>query len=273
MDRWGLRRVILGGGGAAGGVGRADHPDAQPVAADAALGRAGRDRHRRHVDGAGGRRRDALVRGAARARARGAVGSQRDRPAGVPADARERRRAARLAHGDPDRGGRLGGRLRHRAACSCATGRRTSGCCATARSATDARSAPKPLAPLAALGHAVRSPAFWVLAGTFFVCGASTNGLIGTHLIAACHDYGIARGPVGSAAGGDGHLRHRRHDRVGLADRSLLEPAPAVRLLHAARAVAALPAVRAAARASTGSAGSRCSTASTGLPPFRRPCG
>lgn len=27
-------------------------------------------------------------------------------------------------------------------------------------------------------------------AGTF-VCGASTNGLIGTHLIAACHDYGI----------------------------------------------------------------------------------
>ena len=37
----------------------------------------------------------------------------------------------------------------------------------------------------------MRSPAFWVLAGTFFVCGASTNGLIGTHLIAACHDYGI----------------------------------------------------------------------------------
>ena len=39
---------------------------------------------------------------------------------------------------------------------------------------------------------AVRSPAFWVLAGTFFVCGASTNGLIGTHLIAACHDHGIS---------------------------------------------------------------------------------
>ncbi len=47
------------------------------------------------------------------------------------------------------------------------------------------------LAPFAALGMAIRSPAFWVLAGTFFVCGASTNGLIGTHLIAACHDYGI----------------------------------------------------------------------------------
>jgi sugar phosphate permease len=47
------------------------------------------------------------------------------------------------------------------------------------------------LAPIAALRHAMGTPAFWVLAGTFFVCGASTNGLIGTHLIAACHDHGI----------------------------------------------------------------------------------
>ena len=47
------------------------------------------------------------------------------------------------------------------------------------------------LAPFAALRLAIRSRAFWILAGTFFVCGASTNGLIGTHLIAACHDYGI----------------------------------------------------------------------------------
>jgi sugar phosphate permease len=53
------------------------------------------------------------------------------------------------------------------------------------------------LAPLAALRRGFETPAFWVLAGTFFVCGASTNGLIGTHLIAACHDYGIA--PVRSA--------------------------------------------------------------------------
>src|SRR6476620_5826976 len=57
--------------------------------------------------------------------------------------------------------------------------------------APDDGSARRPLAPLAALALAVRSPAFWVLAGTFFVCGASTNGLIGTHLIAACHDVGI----------------------------------------------------------------------------------
>ncbi|HYE84957.1 MAG TPA: MFS transporter [Vicinamibacterales bacterium] len=55
----------------------------------------------------------------------------------------------------------------------------------------------KSLAPLAALGAASRTRAFWVLAGTFFICGASTNGLIGTHLIAACHDVGIT--PMRSA--------------------------------------------------------------------------
>lgn len=32
---------------------------------------------------------------------------------------------------------------------------------------------------------------FWLLAGSFFVCGASTNGLIGTHLVPACMDHGI----------------------------------------------------------------------------------
>jgi sugar phosphate permease len=47
------------------------------------------------------------------------------------------------------------------------------------------------LTPFDALRLAVRSRAFWILAGTFFICGASTNGLIGTHLIAACHDHGI----------------------------------------------------------------------------------
>jgi predicted MFS family arabinose efflux permease len=50
---------------------------------------------------------------------------------------------------------------------------------------------PRAMAPIEALRHAAHSRAFWILAGTFFVCGASTNGLIGTHMIAACHDYGI----------------------------------------------------------------------------------
>lgn len=50
---------------------------------------------------------------------------------------------------------------------------------------------PTALRPFPALRVALRSPAFWILAGSFFVCGASTNGLIGTHLIPACHDVGI----------------------------------------------------------------------------------
>jgi len=39
---------------------------------------------------------------------------------------------------------------------------------------------------------AVGSGSFWLLAGSFFICGATTNGLIGTHLIPASVDHGIA---------------------------------------------------------------------------------
>jgi len=52
--------------------------------------------------------------------------------------------------------------------------------------------------PLRGLFWAARSREFWILAGSFFVCGASTNGLIGTHLIPACMDHGI---PEVTAAG------------------------------------------------------------------------
>jgi len=41
------------------------------------------------------------------------------------------------------------------------------------------------------LGRASRKLDFWFLFGTFFICGASTNGFIGTHFIAACGDHGI----------------------------------------------------------------------------------
>ncbi len=47
------------------------------------------------------------------------------------------------------------------------------------------------LAPLQNLRLAMGNATFWLLAGTFFFCGLSTNGLIGTHLIAACGDHGI----------------------------------------------------------------------------------
>lgn len=48
-----------------------------------------------------------------------------------------------------------------------------------------------------ALARAVRVPTFWLLFGTFFVCGLTTNGLVGTHMIAWCGDHGIA--PVAAA--------------------------------------------------------------------------
>jgi predicted MFS family arabinose efflux permease len=42
-----------------------------------------------------------------------------------------------------------------------------------------------------ALAEGARSPLFWVLAFTFFICGLSTGGLIQTHFIPMCRDYGI----------------------------------------------------------------------------------
>ncbi|MGY1743440.1 MFS transporter [Blastococcus sp. SYSU D01050] len=45
---------------------------------------------------------------------------------------------------------------------------------------------------------AARSRVFWLLAGGFFICGLSTNGLIQPHFIPAAHDHGL---PVTTAAG------------------------------------------------------------------------
>ncbi|MCM2395577.1 MFS transporter [Rhizobium sp. S95] len=48
------------------------------------------------------------------------------------------------------------------------------------------------VAPVAALREASVKPVFWILFFTFFVCGLSTNGLIQTHWISICGDYGVA---------------------------------------------------------------------------------
>ena len=60
------------------------------------------------------------------------------------------------------------------------------------------RNAPIAAAALGALRDASRTPVFWVLFGTFFICGASTNGLVQVHLIPLCADFGI---PQVQAAG------------------------------------------------------------------------
>ena len=51
---------------------------------------------------------------------------------------------------------------------------------------------------LSALATAARTRDFWLLGGTFFICGFTTNGLIGTHMISLCADHGL---PEVKAAG------------------------------------------------------------------------
>lgn len=53
-------------------------------------------------------------------------------------------------------------------------------------------------AALDALREASRSKAFWALAVGFAICGATTNGLVGTHFIPSAHDHGM---PQTTAAG------------------------------------------------------------------------
>jgi predicted MFS family arabinose efflux permease len=44
---------------------------------------------------------------------------------------------------------------------------------------------------VAGLVRGVRSRTFWLLVGGFFVCGATTNGLVQTHFVPAAHDHGM----------------------------------------------------------------------------------
>jgi sugar phosphate permease len=53
-------------------------------------------------------------------------------------------------------------------------------------------------AALNALWDAARTRTFWLLFSSFFICGASTNGLIQTHFIPLCSDRGL---PEVAAAG------------------------------------------------------------------------
>jgi predicted MFS family arabinose efflux permease len=49
-----------------------------------------------------------------------------------------------------------------------------------------------------ALGEGVKNRDFWLLSGTFFVCGFTTNGLVGTHMIALCSDHGMLATAAGA---------------------------------------------------------------------------
>ena len=51
--------------------------------------------------------------------------------------------------------------------------------------------APIMAAALGTLRDASKTRVFWILFATFFICGASTNGLVQVHLIPMCADFGI----------------------------------------------------------------------------------
>lgn len=52
--------------------------------------------------------------------------------------------------------------------------------------------------PFRVLAEAARNRTFWLLAGTFFICGLSTNGLVQTHFISLCGDFGMSAVPAAS---------------------------------------------------------------------------
>ena len=160
--------------------------------------------------------------------------------------------------------------------CSCATGRAILICRSMARPPSRRRPpraracCRSSLRRSTMLRQAAGVPLFWVLFATFFICGSSTNGLIQTHFITLCADYGLAAVDRGERARHDGRVRFHRHHRLGLAVRPLRQSLAAVLVLRPARAVAALSAVHRPSR-STACRCSRCSTGSTGSPPCRRP--
>ncbi|WP_019701574.1 MFS transporter [Paracidovorax oryzae] len=52
--------------------------------------------------------------------------------------------------------------------------------------------------PFRVLAEASGHRTFWLLAGTFFICGLSTNGLVQTHFISLCGDRGLSAVPAAS---------------------------------------------------------------------------
>ncbi|AVS74608.1 MFS transporter [Paracidovorax cattleyae] len=52
--------------------------------------------------------------------------------------------------------------------------------------------------PFRVLAEAAGHRTFWLLAGTFFICGLSTNGLVQTHFISLCGDRGMSAVPAAS---------------------------------------------------------------------------
>jgi sugar phosphate permease len=66
--------------------------------------------------------------------------------------------------------------------------------------ATEARRDLKPIV-FSSFNEVFRSPSFWLLSGSFFLCGFTTNGLIGTHLIPHAIEKGMPQVTAAWAVG------------------------------------------------------------------------
>lgn len=69
------------------------------------------------------------------------------------------------------------------------------------RSAGGAGAAGLALPRRTAVSEAVRSPDFWYLAGGFFICGYTSNGMIGTHVVPHAVDRGLGEMTAAAALG------------------------------------------------------------------------
>jgi MFS family permease len=61
--------------------------------------------------------------------------------------------------------------------------------------------APIPPEGRTGIGDAMQVPAFWLLAGTFFVCGYTSNGLVLTHLVPHAAEHGFSEMHAAQALG------------------------------------------------------------------------
>jgi sugar phosphate permease len=68
-------------------------------------------------------------------------------------------------------------------------------------SGTPAAVAQKQEGPSLGVRQALRTPEFWLLAGSFFVCGGTANGLVGTHFIPHSIDHGLPSETAAAAYG------------------------------------------------------------------------
>ena len=70
----------------------------------------------------------------------------------------------------------------------------------TPRGTRFARGEIRPMS-FAAISEVIKTPTFWILAGCFFICGVTANGLIGTHLIPHAIERGIPQVTAATAVG------------------------------------------------------------------------